>query len=106
MKPHESDHGAESSIRIDILASLRNQFVSRDSATTCAQQDCKGDTARTEFESNYEEIIYAKLCGHTPQACASPSELAWTSREWTLRLLVLAFFLTFERRKDINFQTT
>jgi hypothetical protein len=34
-----------------------------------------------EFESNFEEIIYAKLCGHTPQACASPSELAWTSRD-------------------------
>jgi hypothetical protein len=49
MKPHGSDHGAESSIRIDILTSLRNQFVSRDSATTCAQQDCKGDTERTEI---------------------------------------------------------
>jgi hypothetical protein len=33
-----------------------------------------------EFESNFEEIIYAKLCGHTPQACASPFKLAWTSR--------------------------
>jgi hypothetical protein len=55
MKQHESDNGAESSIRIDILASLRNQFVSRDSATTCAQQDCKGDTARTE------KVPYTKL---------------------------------------------
>jgi hypothetical protein len=44
-----------------------------------------------EFESNYEENIYAKLCGHTPQACASPSKLAWTSRVAIYRNFVTFF---------------
>jgi hypothetical protein len=75
MKQHESDNGAESSIRIDILASLRNQFVSRDSATTCAQQDCKGDTARTEptssFGGLFPKLVHAYMFGwRTPVACA------------------------------------